>query len=159
MLFRSVVLAFGFSALVVSLWDTRYLVSMSPFFALWLGAAIAWLPGVLRAVAVRLPAPVAHRLPPLALPAGLTALPAGAAYGANVHGPAEPYAGPHTHDANRHAYHAQVFALDRVLTAEEAADIAALQTSLRGHVLAAGELVGYASKPADAEPEIGRAHV
>lgn len=97
---------------------------------------------------------LAYNLPAttLSLPAGLTALPAGAGYGANVHGPAAPYAGPHTHDSKRHAYHAQVFALDRTLSLEEAADVAALQASLRGHVLAAGELVGYASRPADAEP-------
>jgi len=36
-----VVLAFGFSVVVVTLWDARYLVSVSPFFALWLGAAVA----------------------------------------------------------------------------------------------------------------------
>lgn len=66
-----VVLAFGFSALVVSLWDTRYLVSMSPFFALWLGAAIAWLPGGLRGLAVRLHRPMLARAAGWALPAGL----------------------------------------------------------------------------------------
>jgi para-nitrobenzyl esterase len=81
------------------------------------------------------------------LPAGLTDLPPGAAYGPNVHGPAAPYAGPHTHDTSRHAYHAQVFALDTRLPAMS--DLAALEAAMQGHVLAAGDLVGYAAKPAD----------
>ena len=80
------------------------------------------------------------------LPAGMTALPPGAAYGPNVHGPAAPYAGPHTHDLSRHAYHAQVFALDTRLPATP--DLAALEAAMQGHVLAVGELVGYSSKPA-----------
>lgn len=84
------------------------------------------------------------------LPAGMATLPAGAAYGANVHGPAAAYAGPHSHDATRHAYHAQVFALDRTLAAGAGADLAALRQAMRGHVLAAGDLVGYAAKPAAA---------
>jgi hypothetical protein len=50
-----VVVAFGFSVAVVSLWDARYLVSVSPFFALWLGAAVWALPHLL----ARLPLPPA----------------------------------------------------------------------------------------------------
>jgi para-nitrobenzyl esterase len=88
----------------------------------------------------------------LGLPASMTALPGGGAYGANVHGPAAPYAGPHTHDATRHAYHAQVFALDTTLHVDAAADLATLRQAMQGHVLAAGDLVGYAAKPADAAP-------
>jgi para-nitrobenzyl esterase len=81
------------------------------------------------------------------LPEGMTALPAGAAYGPNVHGAAAPYAGPHTHDASRHAYHVQVFALDTVLHPDATPDLDALKATMRGHVLAAGDLVGYAVKP------------
>jgi len=93
---------------------------------------------------------VAYNLPAdsRGLPAGSLALPPGAAFGPNVHGPAAPYAGPHTHDAARHAYHLQVFALDATLP--EGADWAAIKAAAAGHVLAAGDLVGYAAKPADA---------
>lgn len=48
-------LAFGFSAVVVSLWDARYLVSVSPFFALWLGAAVSALPGALARLSLAQP--------------------------------------------------------------------------------------------------------
>lgn len=81
---------------------------------------------------------------------GMTTLPAGAAYGPNVHGPAAAYAGPHTHDASRHPYHAQVFALDSALDARAGASFAALRAAMAGHVLASGELVGFAAKPASA---------
>ena len=86
------------------------------------------------------------------LPSGMATLPAGAAYGPNVHGPAAPYAGPHTHDTARHAYHAQVFALDTVLRFDAAPDLDALKQAMHGHVLAAGDLVGYATKPAATAP-------
>jgi para-nitrobenzyl esterase len=78
---------------------------------------------------------------------GMTALPAGALYGPNVHGTAAAYAGPHTHDASPHPYHAQVFALDTVIGAKAGASFAALKAAMTGHVLASGELVGFASKP------------
>ncbi|SFO33815.1 carboxylesterase family protein [Sphingomonas sp. OK281] len=83
------------------------------------------------------------------LPVGLETAPAGAAYGTNVHGAGAPYAGPHTHDASSHRYHAQVFALDHTLASNDAADLDALKRSIRGHVLAAGDLIGYAAKPLD----------
>ncbi len=82
------------------------------------------------------------------LAAGVSSLPAGAAYGPNVHGPAAPYAGPHTHDTGRHAYHLQVFALDTRLPT--GADWETLKAAVRDHVLAAGDLVGYAARPGDA---------
>ncbi|WHO38373.1 carboxylesterase family protein [Sphingobium sp. AP49] len=84
----------------------------------------------------------------LRLPAGMTVPPAGSHYGPNVHGEAAPYAGPHAHDANRHAYHIQIFALDRPLAFAAAPDMEALKQAMRGHVLAAGELVGHTAKPA-----------
>jgi para-nitrobenzyl esterase len=79
---------------------------------------------------------------------GMTQAPAGAVYGPNVHGPAAAYAGPHTHDANRHAYHTQVFALDIVLAHGDGQSFSALKAAMTGHVLASGDLVGYAAKPA-----------
>ncbi len=87
----------------------------------------------------------------LALPAGMTALPTGASYGPNVHGPDAPYAGPHTHnDTLRHAYHLQVIALDTELPAGGGQSFQTIEQAMRGHVLAAGDLVGYAAKPAGA---------
>ncbi|MDE1150890.1 MAG: carboxylesterase family protein [Azospirillaceae bacterium] len=83
----------------------------------------------------------------LVLPAGLQTPPAGAALGPNVHGPAAAYAGPHTHDASRHPYHAQVFALDTALKADADISFNALRQMMDGHVLAAGDLVGFAAKP------------
>lgn len=84
------------------------------------------------------------------LPEGMTQAPPGAVYGPNVHGPAAAYAGPHTHDANRHAYHTQVFALDIVLAHGDGQSFSALKAAMTGHVLASGDLVGYAAKPATA---------
>ena len=97
---------------------------------------------------------IAYDLPPAttSLPAGMTTLPSGASYGPNVHGPTAPYAGPHTHDTARHAYHAQVFALDTVLHFDVAPDLDALEQAMHGHILAAGDLVGYAAKPAPTAP-------
>ncbi|TCM15390.1 para-nitrobenzyl esterase [Novosphingobium sp. PhB165] len=83
-----------------------------------------------------------------ALPAGMTEAPGGAAFGPNVHGAGAAYAGPHTHDAARHAYHVQVFALDTVLSGDLGGNFDALKQAMTGHVLASGELVGFASKPA-----------
>ncbi|MEE4451565.1 carboxylesterase family protein [Novosphingobium resinovorum] len=82
------------------------------------------------------------------LPPGLGSLPRGASYGPNVHGPAAAYAGPHTHDASRHPYHLQVFALDTLVSEAAASDYGALKAALKGHVLASGEVVGFASQPA-----------
>jgi len=93
----------------------------------------------------------AYNLPASAagLPAGLRQPPAGAAYGPNVHGPHEAYAGPHTHNATKHEYHFQVFALDTIVPADPAISIEALIAAMGGHVLASGETIGLAAKPAD----------
>ena len=81
----------------------------------------------------------------MSLPVGMTEAPTGASYGPNVHGAGASYAGPHTHDARRHAYHTQVFALDKLLRVGGQPDLATLKQAMRGHILAAGELVGYAT--------------
>ena len=90
------------------------------------------------------------------LPAGLTTPPAGAIYGLNVHGVGQPYMGPHTHNATKHEYHLQVFALDTLLPADPAMDYAAIAAAMRGHVLASGEVVGLAAMPpqAAADPSV-----
>jgi len=84
------------------------------------------------------------------LDAGMTAPPVGSAYGPNVHGANKPYAGPHTHTGDRHAYHFQVLALDTRLELPPTASFDALVAAMRGHVLASGELVAYTAKPAGA---------
>ena len=88
------------------------------------------------------------------LPAGLAMPPAGARYGPNVHGAAEAYSGPHTHGPAKHAYHFQVFALDRTLAIDGAPSFEAILAAMRGHVLAAGEVVGLAAMPAGADAAV-----
>ncbi|MCS0631157.1 carboxylesterase family protein [Telluria mixta] len=83
------------------------------------------------------------------LPAGMTTLPAGAAYGPNVHGLAQPYAGPHTHTAARQPYHFQVFALDTTLATDPSLTFDKAIAAMQGHVLASGDLVGMSGKPAE----------
>jgi para-nitrobenzyl esterase len=85
-----------------------------------------------------------------ALPVGLDALPAGASYGPNVHGPAASYAGPHPHEPGAHPYHLQVFALDTALSPDLGFD--ALKQAMSGHVLATGDLIGFVSRPAASAP-------
>lgn len=99
---------------------------------------------------------IAYNLPGdmRALPEGLVSLPAGAAYGPNVHGVNAPYAGPHPHDDATHTYHWQVFALDKRLADGDLADTASLTTAMRGHVLASGDLVTPFTRPA-AKPNNG----
>lgn len=87
------------------------------------------------------------------VPAGVTKLdtgmatpPAGATYGPNVHGLNEPYNGPHTHTADKHAYHYQVLALDAILPLDKTADYEPLVKAMTGHVLASGDLVGLSAK-------------
>lgn len=86
----------------------------------------------------------------LSLPQAMATPPAGSLYGPNVHGAAAPYAGPHAHDTDRHAYHVQVFALDTVLTFDTPPRFDALKQAMQGHVLASGDLVGYSRKPVTA---------
>lgn len=81
------------------------------------------------------------------LPQGLSAAPAGAVFGPNVHGTDVAYAGPHAKDGARRAYHWQVFALDTVLRGNNLS-LDALTAAMRGHVLASGEVLGYSAAPA-----------
>jgi Raf kinase inhibitor-like YbhB/YbcL family protein len=84
------------------------------------------------------------------LPAGMTTPPGGAVYGPNVHGLNQPYAGPHNHTSVKQRYHLQVFAVDTLLPSDPNLSFEALQTAMTGHVLASGEMVGQAAKPANA---------
>jgi para-nitrobenzyl esterase len=86
------------------------------------------------------------------LPAGMTSLPSGAAYGANVHGAKQPYSGSHPKGSAKQDYHFQVFALDTVLPADPTADLPSLVAAMRGHVLAAGSVVARSSKPTATQP-------
>ncbi|MFZ0499965.1 MAG: YbhB/YbcL family Raf kinase inhibitor-like protein [Steroidobacteraceae bacterium] len=82
------------------------------------------------------------------LPAGMTTPPAGARLGPNVHGLHHTYAGPHPHDKSRNEYHLQVFALDAQLHLSSSVTFGKLIAVMRGHVLAEGQLVGFAKVPA-----------
>jgi para-nitrobenzyl esterase len=75
------------------------------------------------------------------------AKPEGSAYGPNVRGQEQPYAGPRTPPGPKHHYHLQVFALDTKLAADPAMGFDALITAMRGHVLASGEVVGLGRAP------------
>jgi len=70
-------------------------------------------------------------------------IPAGAIYGPNYKGAAQPYLGPRTPPGPKHRYHIQVFALDTLLPADFAPkNYAELMEPLKGHVLASGSVVG-----------------
>lgn len=84
------------------------------------------------------------------LAAGMTSPPAGASLGPNVHGLHHTYAGPHPHGAGRNEYHLQVFALDAQLHLSRSVTFPQLIAAMRGHVLAQGQLVGFAAAPARA---------
>ena len=85
------------------------------------------------------------------LEAGMTSAPPGASYGPNVHGLNQAYAGPHPHTPVRQRYHLQVFALNARLQAAPDLSFEALKAGMRGHVLASGELVGWAAR----DPQAG----
>ena len=76
---------------------------------------------------------------------GMTAPPGGALYGPNVHGLNQPYAGPHTHTPAKQRYHLQVFALDSVIESNSNLSFESLEAAMAGHVLASGELIGWAA--------------
>ena len=79
------------------------------------------------------------------LPAGMKPeeKPAGAIYGPNYKGAAQPYLGPRTPPGAKHRYHLQVLALDTLLPADFAPKTyAELIEPLKGHVLASGDVVG-----------------
>jgi para-nitrobenzyl esterase len=86
------------------------------------------------------------------LPAGMSAPPAGAALGPNVHGLHHAYAGPHPHGNGRNEYHLQVFALDTDLRLSRSVTFPKLIAAMKGHVLADGQLVGFAAQPSRAAP-------
>lgn len=81
------------------------------------------------------------------LPTGMIDPPAGASLGPNVHGLHHTYAGPHPHGRAHNVYHLQVFALDGRVHPTSPVTFNKLITTMRGHVLASGELVGYAVQP------------
>ena len=86
------------------------------------------------------------------IPASVTSLkvgmkpeekPAGAIYGPNYKGAAQPYLGPRTPPGPKHRYHVQVLALDTLLPADFAPkSYDELIAPLKGHVLASGSVMG-----------------
>jgi para-nitrobenzyl esterase len=85
------------------------------------------------------------------LKAGLTAPPAGATYGQNIHGFNHAYAGPHTRTSTPNGYHYQVFALDAALDLPPATDFNAMVDAMTGHVLASGDLMGQSARDPESE--------
>jgi Raf kinase inhibitor-like YbhB/YbcL family protein len=70
-------------------------------------------------------------------------IPAGSVYGPNYKGANQPYLGPRTPPGPKHRYHIQVLALDTVLPPDFAPKTyAELIDPLKGHVIAAGGVVG-----------------
>ena len=80
------------------------------------------------------------------LAVGMTSPPAGARLGPNVHGLHHTYAGPHPHGVGRNEYHLQVFALNARLRLSRSVTFGQLVAAMRGHVLADGQLVGFATR-------------
>jgi para-nitrobenzyl esterase len=91
------------------------------------------------------------------LDAGMTKPPAGTLHGNTVHKMADLYAGPHTHNFVKHAYHFQVLALDTLVLASDSMTLGDLVKLMTGHVLASGEVVGYATM--DPESDEGKAFI
>ncbi len=86
------------------------------------------------------------------LDAAMQAPPPGASYGPNIRGPAQAYLGPHTPPGPKHHYHLQLFALDTILAANAGGGYESLSGAMKGHVLAAGELIGLAQADPNAPP-------
>ena len=79
--------------------------------------------------------------------------PAAAIYGPNFQGAGKPYLGPRTPPGPKHKYHLQVLALDTVLPADFAPkNYDELIAALKGHVIAAGEVVGLGQVDPAAPP-------
>ena len=89
------------------------------------------------------------------LDAGMSKPPAGAQHGNTVHKMEDLYAGPHTHNFVKHAYHFQVLALDTTVPASNDMTLGGLEKLMQGHVLASGEVVGFAAM--DPESDEGKA--
>ena len=81
------------------------------------------------------------------LDAGMTAPPAGAAYGPNIRGANQPYMGPRTPPGPKHRYHFQIFAMDLDIAPEALSSFATLTAAMKDHVLASGEIIGLGSAP------------
>jgi para-nitrobenzyl esterase len=84
------------------------------------------------------------------LDAGMTAPPAGAAYGPNIRGAAQAYMGPRTPAGPKHRYHFQVFALDTTVDASKSYD--EIIAAMKDHVLASGETIGLGQVDPSAPP-------
>lgn len=83
--------------------------------------------------------------------------PAAAIYGPNYQGAGKPYLGPRTPPGPKHKYHLQVLALDTVLPADFAPkNYDELVAPLKGHVVAAGEVVGLGQVDPSAPPPAPR---
>jgi Raf kinase inhibitor-like YbhB/YbcL family protein len=79
--------------------------------------------------------------------------PAGAIYGPNYRGAAQPYLGPRTPPGPKHRYHLQVLALDAMLPADFAPKTyEELIAPLKDHVVASGEVVGLGQVDPSAPP-------
>ena len=87
---------------------------------------------------INVPASVTRLAPGMAP----TEQPTGAIYGPNYKGQNQPYLGPRTPAGPKHRYHIQIFALDAVLPADAAGSYESITSTMKGHVLASGELVG-----------------
>lgn len=81
---------------------------------------------------------------------GMTAPPAGAAYGPNIRGASQPYMGPRTPPGPKHRYHIQMFALGTTLALASSATYGDLIDAMKGQVLASGEVIGLGQAPPDA---------
>ena len=81
----------------------------------------------------------------------MKAAPAGAMFGASLHGVNQGYVGPHTHNFVKHGYHYQVLALDTVVGTDPKTTLADLVKQANGHVLASGELVGFVAMDPDSD--------
>ena len=101
---------------------------------------------VLHWTMVNIPASVTTLAP------GMSAPPAGAAYGPNVRGPNMAYMGPRTPPGPKHRYHLQVFALDTTSPTDPALTYAALTAAMKDHVLASGETIGLGQVDPTAPP-------
>lgn len=79
--------------------------------------------------------------------------PASAIYGPNYQGAGKPYLGPRTPPGPKHKYHLQVLALDTLLPNDFAPKTYdELIAPLKGHVIAAGEVVGLGQADPAAPP-------
>jgi Raf kinase inhibitor-like YbhB/YbcL family protein len=85
----------------------------------------------------------------------LTEPPTAASYGPNVKGAAQPYEGPRTPQGARHRYSFQIFAMDAVLP-DPGNSFEALVASMKGHVLASGEVTGIGTFDPTSKPSAPR---